>query len=326
MTIIVLTFSSCGYENNENETEQFHFRFNTQIFGYLDTVINFIAYAETEEDFRTYTTILTREIAHLHNLFTTFEPHPNNLYMLNSGYEIEANPILVSFFEIAKEAYIISEGRLNIAIGAVTSLWQEQRNSENPIIPSLNTLYEASNNTNIEDIIIEAGKIYLNNPYMQLDVGAIAKAFTMNYAVNKLIEETGIKAFLLSVGGDVIAHGEPISPNRDAWMVGVEDPSTGAAIKAVPIINTSFFASGDYRRFFMVDGERFSHIIDPQTLFPANYFRSVNVIHEDTIMAEILTTALFLMPINLGMQMAEKYNARVLWVDLEDNIITTPNF
>jgi len=324
--LAILILTSCDdeiYETHEGNYE----RFSTQSIGLFDTAISFMAYAETREDFNHYTEVLFNKLEELHKVFTIFEPHPNNLYMLNAGHTIEASEVLISLLQIGKEAYEISGGRLNIAIGPITNIWSNQRNSASPALPSLEELQEAANYIDIEGIIIEDGTVRLNNPNMKLDVGTIGKAYAMVHATNHLIEQTGISSFLLSVGGDIIAHNAPLS-NRETWVVGIEDPDNpnNPAIRAVNVVNTAFFASGDYRRFFTVGDVRFSHIIDPETLFPANYFKSVNVIHEDAIMAEILTTALFLMPIEEAQEMANYYNARVLWIDLEGNIITTPDF
>lgn len=328
MKILILTFililSSCIMAE-----DTFYYRFSHEsLEGYLNTNIDFIAYARSEEDFSNYVDILMTEIARLHNLFTAFDPHPNNIYMLNKYGYIEASPEITQLLLASKEAYKLSRGRLNIAIGPVTYVWRVHGQNNPPTIPSLNELYEANQSTNIEHIIIEDDFIRLYDKNMRLDVGAIAKAFAMYLATNKLIEETGIESFLLSVGGDVMAHGAPLAEGRDAWNVGITNPVApiGASPIVVPIESTSFFASGDYRRFFTVGEENFSHIIDPTTLFPANYFRAVNVIHEDILIAETLTTALFLMPVEEGILLAEELGARVLWIDMEGEIIRTENF
>lgn len=325
LIVIPLLFilSSCIREDD------FYYRFSHQQHGYLDTVIDFIAYARTEEEFDSFVNILIAEIARLHMLFNTFEPYENNLYMLNrNGYLEDAASEIIDLLIASKEAYEISKGRLNIAIGSVTNLWRKHGQNSPPTLPSLSELHEANQSTNIEHIIIKENYVRLDDKNMRLDVGAFAKAFTMYLATNKLIEETNIPSFLLNVGGDLIAHKAPLSPNRDTWTVGITNPiePERSLPMSVPINSASFFTSGDYRRFFTVDEENFSHIIDPFTLFPGNYFRSVNVIHENILIAETLTTALFLMPIEEGINLAEEFGARVLWIDIEGRIIRTENF
>ena len=141
--------------------------------------------------------------------------------------------------------------------------------------------------------------VYFVDPDMKLDVGAVAKGYATEIVARTLLSGD-MNSFIISAGGNV-RLGNPPLDGRKGWGVGIQDPD-GAVFGLSDIVETLFLAnasvvtSGDYQRFYTVDGVNYHHLIDPDTLMPGTHFRSVSVITEDSGFADMLSTAAFLMP------------------------------
>ena len=175
----------------------------------------------------------------------------------------------------------------------------------------------------MEDLIIDEvrGTVFLQKAGMSLDVGSVAKGYAAGLAV-QAAKEAGLTSALINTGGHIITVGEPQSGARDLWSLGIQSPELDA--EQGDIIGTVHFndlilsVSGGYQRFFVVDGVAYNHIIDPETLMPASRYKQVAVIHENSALADMLSTALFIMAQEEGAALAEKYGAEVLWVGVND--------
>jgi thiamine biosynthesis lipoprotein len=152
-------------------------------------------------------------------------------------------------------------------------------------------------------------------------VGAIAKG----WAVQK-VAENAPKGLLISVGGNVCATGAK-DDTGTPWVVGIQDPDGGDKyLHTIYITQGCVVTSGDYQRTFPVDGKFYHHIIDPDTLFPSEYFRSVTVICDDSGLADALSTALFVMPLEEGLALAEKCGVEAMWLHRDGTRSYTPGF
>jgi len=152
-------------------------------------------------------------------------------------------------------------------------------------------------------------------------VGAIAKGWAAQRAAEKA--PTG---YLLSVGGNVCATGPKSEGNP--WVIGVRDPD-GAAddyLHTLYVERGSLVTSGDYQRTYMVDGKFYHHIIDPETLMPSTYRRSVTILCDDSGLADALSTALFLMDREAGQKLLDSTGAEAMWVDGDGEIFYSPGF
>ena len=110
------------------------------------------------------------------------------------------------------------------------------------------------------------------------------------------------------------------------WVIGVQNPSEDSYLHTLYVDNECVVTSGDYQRYYVVDGKVYHHIIDPNTLLPGTRWRSVSIVCADSGLADALSTALFLLPLEDGMQLAEKCDAEAMWVDAEGNQYYTPDF
>ena len=154
---------------------------------------------------------------------------------------------------------------------------------------------------------------------MKLDVGAFAKGYAVEM-VAKMLEEKGKTDYTVNVGGNIRTIGR--KANGDKWMAGVENPEdTSTYIEYVELAGQAIVTSGSYQRYYIVDGKTYHHIIDPDTLMPADKgFLSVSVICRDSGMGDGLSTALFCMTLEEGMAFVNSLDGvEVMWVT-EDEV------
>ena len=299
-------------------------RYRVDFFDVFDTFSFIIGYAQSQEEFDYLSREIRAELQRLHRLFDIFYEYEgiNNLRTINNNAGIapvEVDPVIIDMLQLSVEAYRISGGVVNIAIGPVTEIWREARAEE--FIPSMEDLLAAGSYIDISGLIIneEMGTVFLQHKGMSLDVGAIAKGFAIELAAQAAIA-AGFESFLLSVGGDVRVAASPPGGN---WSIGVSNPEGGDLLDIVYAQNTSVFSSGDYLRYFEIDGQRFHHIIGPHTLMPAVNHRSVAVIYPDGGMADVISLVAFILDIDDAKEFVAGLGAEAVWMLRDGTVVAT---
>jgi thiamine biosynthesis lipoprotein len=209
-------------------------------------------------------------------------------------------------------------------MGSVLSIWHNYRNEglddpANAELPPLELLQEAKKHTDINNVIIDEknSTVFISDPEMTLDVGAIAKGYAVERIAEFLINK-GITDFLLNVGGNVRTIG--MGKDNAPWKVGIENPNTPMQeekphIEYLEMSDLSLVTSGCYQRFYEVGGKSYHHIIDPETLYPGERYLSVSVLTTDSGLGDALSTSLFLMDIDEGKKLVDSLeNVEVMWV------------
>ena len=317
--ILIFSLTACGARVQ---------KFETVFTGLFDTVTTLTAYAESREDFDRYAGIVHTRLKELHELFDIYNAYEgvNNLYTVNENAGVA--PVIVGWeiidmLVLARVGYDLSGGAFNVALGPVLRIWHEYR-TEGTALPPMDALREAAGLTDMDDVIIdrESSTVFLRKPGMSLDVGAVAKAYAADRAVWD-VRTAGLPAGILDAGGNIITIGTPPDRGRELWNIGIQNPGpdaddTQTLLDTVRVGQTSVSSSGGYQRFYTVDGAAYHHIIDPETLMPAGRFKQVTVIHPNAATADILSTALFILPYWEGYAMAETFGAEVLWADMND--------
>ncbi len=300
----------------------------------FDTVTTVMGSSSSEEDFQQEAEKIHENLLNLHKLFDIYHSYDGipNLKTINdqAGLSpVRVDPAIIALLLDCREDYTITSGKVNAAMGSVLSLWHDARSAatespETALLPEINALREAALHTDFHNVIINESEhtVFLSDPKMRLDVGAIAKG----WAAQRVMENAP-SGLLLSVGGNVIATG-PKFADGTPWQVGIQNPdgSGDSYLAAIPLTEGSMVTSGDYQRFFTVDGIRYHHIIDPDTLFPADYWRSVTVLCSDSGLADALSTALFTMTQEDGQKLLNRFQAQALWIDKSGGIRRSPDF
>ena len=298
----------------------------------FDTVTTVVGFAESEETFTFQAQKIHDDLLVYHQLFDIYNDYPgiNNLKTINDNAGIapvKVDEKIILLLKGCKSYYELTEGKVNVAMGSVLLLWHEARSDgindpANAYLPDAEALAEAAKHTDPGNIIIdeEASTVYLADPQMRLDVGAIAKGWAAEE-----VAEAAPEGLLISVGGNVCATG-PKDKSGTPWVIGIENPEGGDYLHTIYVSSGSVVTSGDYQRAYAVDGKVYHHIIDPVTLFPSAYWRSVSVVSKDSALADALSTALFLLPLEEGKALLKKAGAEAMWVDAYGNICYSENF
>ena len=287
----------------------------------FDTATEFAAYCDSREEFDSYAEALHGELLRLHKIFDIYNEYDGlfNAASLNKTKSGGCPSELIELTKSAVDWYDLSGGKLNIALGSVLSLWHDSRESGVP--PATEDLKPLAEHCDIGDISVEGDMISIQDPQLSLDFGAFAKGYAAEKAA-ELLESVGCADFVLSVGGNVVARGE--KPGG-SWEIGISSPD-GGILTTVKVSDEAVVTSGDYQRYFEYEGVRYHHIIDPQTLMPANLWRSVTVICKSSADADALSTALFCLDEQSGRTLAEKFGAEALWVSSKGEVIRTEGF
>ncbi len=190
-------------------------------------------------------------------------------------------------------------------------------------------LEEAAKHTNIDDLVIDEEKrtVYLADPQMSLDVGAIAKGYAVEM-VARTLEKKGISGFVINVGGNIRTVGSKATGEK--WTAGIENPGLDIEedyIAYIGISGEAVVTSGSYQRFYIVDGKQYHHIIDSETLMPATYFQAVSIICPHSGMGDGLSTALFCMSLEEGMAIIEGIDGvEAMWTYPDGRIVKSSGF
>lgn len=299
----------------------------------FDTVTTIVGRADSQEDFQTQAYAIRDDLQRYHQLFDIYHSYEGvaNLKTINDNAGIapvQVDPILIRFLQDCQAYYRLTDGRVSVAMGSVLQLWHEARDQgiqdpANAQLPDMEALQAAALHTNMEHVQIDADKatVYLSDPLMQLDVGAVAKGWATQRAA-----ENAPAGMLISVGGNVCATGPKLSDGTP-WVIGIQDPNQASQnIHAIYLTGGSVVTSGDYQRTYDVDGVAYHHIIDPATRMPSRYWRSVTVVCADSGLADALSTGLFLMDYAQGLALANACGAEVLWIAPDGTEYMTDGF
>lgn len=316
----LVSFSSCSIAGKQ--------KFKAYYFDYFDTATTIVGYEKNQEDFDAVCNTITQQLEYYHKQFTIYTSYEgvNNICALNKLHngahkELVVDECIIELLEFCKEVYKDTDGKVNVAMGGVLSIWHQYRNAgmndpSNASLPPVEKLQTASQHTDIEKLVIdkESKTVFISDPEMTLDVGAVAKGFAVEKVAQALISQ-GITGYVLNVGGNVRTIGDG---SGEPWQVGIENPVTDsdeAYIEILELKDKSLVTSGNYQRFYVVDGKNYHHIIDPETLMPGEKFMSVSVITTDSGYADALSTTLFLMDYEEGKALIESTeDTEAVWV------------
>lgn len=319
---------------------------NGQFMGPFDTIFQVIMYVDDEKQYQEAMELIEDRFTYYNALFDKYNDYENvnNVKTINDNAGIEPVKVDYALYALIEDGIAYNQrysDKVNIAFGPVLEIWHEYRENNDGSVPTLEELEEKNAYTDISKIVLdkENKTVYLTEAGMSLDVGATAKGYACELVKRELISQ-GIDDFLISAGGNVVSYGkravqasetslsDVLPACRDYYTIDIQSPQDGAyadikAIAAIIIDGKSAVTSGDYQRYYIGDdGVYYHHLVDPETLFPPHYFRSVTIVCDDSGLADFLSSATFLLPYEKGRELIDSIaGVEAVWL-LNDGTIS----
>ena len=221
---MLLLLTGCG-DNNVKTPQTGYTKYSAQFYGTFDTIVQIIGYSESEEEFTRYAGQIKSRMEELSRLYDIYYEYSgeNNIKTINDNAGIQPVPVreeILDLIEFCQEWYERTEGKVNIALGPVLSVWHKymerySADSTDARLPEMNKMQEKLPLCNMSDIIVdrEAGTVYLAREGMSLDVGAVAKGYAAQLACQEAYD-SGFTSFIVSAGGNVVAGDPPLDGVR----------------------------------------------------------------------------------------------------------------
>ena len=271
-------------------------QYNATFLTLFDTVTTIVGRSDSQEAFTETAQTVHDKLLVYHRLFDIYNDYEGmaNLKTVNDNAgvaPVKVDPIITDLLLDCKEYYALTRGRVNVAMGSVLQLWHEARTDglddpANARLPDRTALEEAAKHSSLDAVVIDAenSTVFITDPLVRLDVGAVAKG----WAVQRVAAESP-RGLLISVGGNVCATG-PKDETGTPWVVGITDPD-----------------EGDYLHTLLVQQESV-----------------VTSVCDASGLADALSTALFLLPLEEGQQLLDACGAEALWMDGAGELYYSP--
>jgi len=259
--------------------------------------INVLSDERIEQD------IIDRRLVEINDTFSTWQDD-SELSQLNRapvGEWIDVSSELYLMLKQSLEIYHQTDGYFDPGIGRLIDLWGFGATGGRTEVPKREEIEQAFENSSIRYLLMEDGRVKKTRN-IHINLSAIAKGYAVD-EIARLIKMSGIKNFLVEIGGEVIASGN----NRgDDWTVGVERPDNTAPIPIV-LKDASIATSGNYSNYYNWEAKKYMHIFNPSTGLPANNdLSSVSVIHPQSAMSDAYATAMMAMGSTKAIELANK--------------------
>ena len=267
------------------------------------------------------------EIKRIEKLFTTFdESSQTNLINRNAGIApVKVDREMYDLIERSKKISALTQGAFDITYGSIDKrLWNFDKTMTS--LPDPQTAKQLVRLINYRNVILDEKNcsVFLKEKGMRIGFGGIGKGYAAEKA-KSLLQQKGVKSGIINAAGDLTAWGH--QPNGKPWTIGIADPNTTKqAFSFLEITNTSIATSGNYEKFILIDGKKYSHTIDPKTGLPVRGIKSVTIICPNAEIADAMATPVMIMGIKTGLDMLNQIKGIAgIVIDDNDKIYTTKN-
>lgn len=321
LIISMLAVTACGNTKETASELPVNVKPKSQTYFIFDTLVTVKVYDDRVTD---------RHFTEIHDLMKDIENKMSRTIETSDVAQINANAgkkaIHVSdetFYVIktAKQYSEKSNGRFDVAIGSLVSLWNIGH--EGAKVPPKAAIEENLKHIHYEKLVLDDAKktIELTEEGMAVDLGAIAKGYAADRIAEYLLAHD-FKSAIIDLGGNIFALG--VKPNGDKWTIGVQDPNEkrGNPIGNMKIDNQTVVTSGVYERFFVENGVHYHHILDSTTGYPVvNELNSVTIVTNRSIDADALSTTVFALGLDKGMKFIEQFpDTEALFITKEKKV------
>jgi thiamine biosynthesis lipoprotein len=249
-----------------------------------------------------------QEFDRLEGLMSTWR-ETSDLQRLNAAagrHPVQVDTEIRDVLRIARQVSEWTGGKFDVTFGVLSGLWKFDYQDRDSTIPDRNEVLRRLPFINYRDLKLDepAGTAFLRRQGMRANLGGIGKGYAVDRAAD-ILRRRGFQNFMIQAGGDMYVAG-----HRDdrPWRLGIRDPRGPAdrSFAALDLSDGTFSTSGDYERFFIKDGRRYHHILDPNTGEPAQGCRSVTIVTDRAVIADGLSTGVFILGPEAGMALIER--------------------
>ena len=276
-------------------------------FQAMGTEVSFAVLSDDEEGAARAIQAAFDEIKRIENMMTTWRDD-SEISRINAQAGIApvaVSPETLEVIEAAQRASKISNGAFDITFYAMRGLWKFDEDLD-PKVPPATEIRKRKALIDYRKVIVDHDKrtVFLAKKGMAINLGGIAKGYAVDRAVD-VLKRAGFADAIVQAGGDLMCAG---SKNGAPWVTGIRDPRGGRSdvFAKMMLVNHAFSTAGDYERYFMLDGKRYHHIIDPKTGYPATRSRSVTIYAPNALLADAVDDAVFILGWQKGFEMIDK--------------------
>jgi FAD:protein FMN transferase len=221
-------------------------------------------------------------------------------------HAVPVGPETREVLAVARQVSEWTDGRFDVTFGALSDVWKFDHQDQDNTIPDQAAIARRIGLVDYRQIDIDdrAGTVYLERKGMRVHLGGIGKGYAVERAV-KMLRAQGLRDFMIQAGGDLYVAGKK---DGRPWRLGINDPRgpAGRSFATVELTDATFSTSGDYARFFMKGGIRYHHLLDPAIGQPARGCRSVTIVADSPVLADALSTGVFILGPIAGMALIER--------------------
>ncbi len=265
-------------------------------------------------------------ISYLDGLLT-FNDSQGDIYRLNKnaghGY-VELDPETVRIIAKAQQVAALSGGAFDITVGPLVKAWGIGTDGER--IPSSKEIDALLPLIGYQNVVIENNMVSIKQGQM-VDLGGIGKGYAGD-AVIEVYKQRGITSAYVNLGGNVVTLGN--KPDGSPWRVGIRDPrpaenGPGPDLGIVKVIDKAVVTAGDDQRYFLAGGQRYHHILDPATGYPARSdLMSVTLVTDSSLDADTLDTAVYILGLDQGRELLRQYGGvEAIFVTIDKKVYVT---
>lgn len=278
------------------------------------------AWAGDETAARAAVDAVFAEFERLEALMSTWRP-ASDVVRINAAAGVQpvaVNADVRTVLQRAKQISEWTEGTFDVTFGALTDVWKFDHDQDNTI-PTEAAIRARLPLIDYRQIAIDdrAGTVFLRRKGMKIHLGGIGKGYAVERA-RDILRRAGLHDFMIQAGGDLYVGG---FKDGHPWRLGINDPrgAEGDSFATIDLSDSTFSTSGDYARFFMKDGVRYHHILDPSSGQPARLCRSVTIAADSPVLADAVAKGVFILGPEKGMALVERIPG------LEAVIVTAKN-
>ena len=307
--LALIIFISCGVSPKE-------YTYSNFLFGAQCNIrFQFIHEARSKE----IIDVLDLELNRLDSLLNYF--NENSLVSeLNRTSRVKAPGDIIFLVMLSDSVSRLTGGLFDITVAPLLEIWGFYTGEPN--LPDADAIARLNDLVDYRKIRVKEDSIVIE-PGMKVDFGGIAQGFAVDRAAD-ILRQNHVKSAIIDIGGEILTIGR--SPQGRPWRVGIRNPRGGGIIETINLEDSAVSTSGDYEKFLTIENQRYPHILNPHSGFPAREFASVTVCAEDAAFADAISTAVAVMGAQRGIQFLDSLGIKgIIYYERNDELERVSN-